>query len=105
MKRSIRLYLLVQRLGGGRAWRPEEIADHFRISVRTAYRDLADLSSAHSIPVTTDDEGRYRLVEGATMRLLPLTATERAILTRPWTIRRSGRPPTSTPPSTGSATS
>ena len=81
MKRSVRLYLLVQRLGGGRAWRPEEIADHFRISVRTAYRDLADLSSAHSIPVTTDDEGRYRLVEGATMRLLPLTATERAILT------------------------
>ena len=81
MKRSVRLYLLVQRLGGGRAWRPEEIADHFRISVRTAYRDLADLSSVYSIPVTTDDEGRYRLVEGATMRLLPLTATERAILT------------------------
>ncbi len=81
MKRSVRLYLLVQRLGGARAWRPEEIAEHFRISVRTAYRDLADLSSVYSIPVTTDDEGRYQLVEGATMRLLPLTATERAILT------------------------
>ena len=81
MKRSVRLYLLVQRLGGGRGWRPEEIADHFEISLRTAYRDLADLSSTYSIPVTTDDDGRYRLVEGATMRLLPLTATERAILT------------------------
>ncbi len=80
MKRSVRLYLLVQRLGGGRGWRPEEIADHFGISLRTAYRDLADLSSTYSIPVTTDDDGRYRLIEGATMRLLPLTATERAIL-------------------------
>lgn len=81
MKRSVRLYLLVQRLGGGRGWRPEEIAEHFEISVRTAYRDVADLSSTYGIPVTTDDDGRYRLVEGATMRLLPLTTTERAILT------------------------
>lgn len=81
MKRSVRLYLLVQHLGGHRAWHPEEIAEHFQISVRTAYRDIADLSSVYSIPVTTDDEGRYRLVEGATMRLLPLTATERALLT------------------------
>ena len=81
MKRSVRLYLLVQLLGGGRAWRPEEIAARFGISVRTAYRDIADLSGEHSIPVTNDDDGRYRLVEGATMRLLPLTATERAILT------------------------
>ena len=82
MKRSLRLYLLVQRLGGSRGWRPEEIAEHFEISLRTAYRDLADLSSTYAIPVTTDDDdGRYRLVEGATMRLLPLTATERAILT------------------------
>lgn len=81
MKRSVRLYLLVQHLGGRRAWHPEEIAEHFQISVRTAYRDIADLSSVYSIPVTTDDEGRYRLVEGATMRLLPLTATERELLT------------------------
>ena len=49
--------------------------------MRTAYRDLAELSEEHSIPVTNDDDGRYRLVEGATMRLLPLTATERAMLT------------------------
>ncbi len=81
MKRSLRLYLLVQRLGGRQGWRPEEIAEHFEISLRTAYRDIADLSSTYSIPVTTDDDGRYRLIEGATMRLLPLTATERAILT------------------------
>ena len=71
MKRSVRLYLLVQRLGGGRGWRPEEIAEHFEISLRTAYRDLGDLSSTYGIPVTIDDEGRYRLVEGATMRLCP----------------------------------
>ena len=54
MKRSVRLYLLVQRLGGGRGWRPEEIAEHFEISLRTAYRDLGDLSSTYGIPVTTD---------------------------------------------------
>ena len=81
MKRSVRLYLLVQLLGGRRAWHPAEIAERFGISVRTAYRDLADLSEEHSIPVTNDEDGRYLLVEGATMRLLPLTATERAILT------------------------
>ena len=71
----------MQLLGAGRAWRPKEIAARFGISDRTAYRDIADLSREHSIPVTNDDDGRYRLVEGATMRLLPLTATERAILT------------------------
>lgn len=80
MKRSLRLYHLVQHLGR-RAWHPEEIARRFGVSLRTAYRDLADLSEDHGIPITNDDDGRYRLVEGATMRLLPLTATERAILT------------------------
>ena len=80
MKRPLRVFQLVQLLGGRRAWRPEEIAARFDVSVRTVYRDLADLTEAH-IPVTQDDEGRYVLVEGATMRLLALTATERAILT------------------------
>ncbi len=79
MKRAVRLNLLVCLLGQ-RAWRPQELAEHFGISIRTIYRDILDLSSAHSIPVTKDDEGRYLLVEGATMRLMPLTAAERALL-------------------------
>ena len=81
MKRPVRLNLLVQLLGGPRAWHPQEIAARFGISVRTAYRDLADLSEDHSLPITNDDDGRYRLLEGGTMRLLPLTATERAMFT------------------------
>ena len=79
MDRPIRLIEILQLLGGRRSWRPAEIADHFNISERTVYRDLQDLSRLQSIPVTRDEEG-YRLVEGATIRWLGLTSTERATL-------------------------
>ena len=79
MDRPIRLIEMLQLLGGRRSWRPAEIADRFGISERTAYRDLQDLSRLQSIPITRD-EGGYRLVEGATIRWLGLTSTERATL-------------------------
>ena len=79
MDRPIRLIEMLQLLGGRRSWRPAEIADRFGISERTAYRDLQDLSRLQSIPITRDEDG-YRLVEGATIRWLGLTSTERATL-------------------------
>ena len=79
MDRPIRLIEILQLLGGRRPWRPIEIAGRFGISERTAYRDLQDLGRLESIPITRDEHG-YRLVEGATLRGLALTATERAML-------------------------
>jgi predicted DNA-binding transcriptional regulator YafY len=64
---------------GGRRPRPlSEIVARLEISPRTAYRDLADLGR-RQIPVTRDEQG-YRLLEGAQLRPLNLTAEERAIL-------------------------
>ena len=79
MDRPIRLIEILQLLGGRRSRRPAEIAEHFDISERTVYRDLQDLSRLQSIPITRDEDG-YRLVEGATIRWLGLTSTERATL-------------------------
>ena len=79
MDRPIRLMEMLQLLGGRRAWRPAELAERFGMSERNIYRDLQALSRLYGIPVTNDEHG-YRLVEGATLRSLPLTATERAML-------------------------
>lgn len=80
MDRPIRLMEMLQLLGGRRPWRPAELAERFGMSERNIYRDLQALSRLYGIPVTNDEHG-YRLVEGATLRSLPLTATERAMLT------------------------
>ena len=80
MDRPIRLMEMLQLLGGRRSWRPAELAERFGMSERNIYRDLQALSRLHGIPVTNDEHG-YRLLEGATLRSLPLTATERAMLT------------------------
>ena len=79
MSRPVRLVELVQLLGGRRSWTPRAIAEHFGISERTAFRDLADLSASWRIPVTKDEHG-YRLAEGAVLRTLELTPLEHATL-------------------------
>lgn len=78
MSRSDRLLDLVQLLGGRRFRSLKEIVQHFEVSERTAYRDLAALERRR-IPLTRDEHG-YRLVEGATLRPLRLTGEERALL-------------------------
>ena len=65
-------------LAGRRSRGIDEIADHFGVSRRTAYRDIQDLSR-QNIPVTRDSHG-YRLLAGATIRPLALTAEEHAAL-------------------------
>jgi predicted DNA-binding transcriptional regulator YafY len=76
--RPDRLLELVTLLGGRRPRSLREIVEHFEISERTAYRDLAALDR-RKIPLYRDEHG-YRLVEGATLRPLNLTAEERALL-------------------------
>jgi predicted DNA-binding transcriptional regulator YafY len=78
MPRADRLLELVHLLGGRRSRTLHEIVQHFAVSERTAYRDLADLGG-RNIPITHDEVG-YRLVEGAQLRPLNLTAAERAVL-------------------------
>ena len=78
MDRPARLVQLVQLLAGRRPRSLREIVERFEISERTAYRDLAALSS-RNIPVTRTEYG-YQLLESATIRPLSLTATERAAL-------------------------
>ena len=58
---------------------PQEIAERFGSSERTAFRDLADLSASWCIPITRDEYG-YRLAEGAVLRPLALTPLEHATL-------------------------
>ena len=73
-----RLFQLAQLLAGRRSRPMDELADHFGVSRRTVYRDIADLSR-RNIPVTRDEHG-YRLLNGATIRPLALTAEEHAAL-------------------------
>ena len=68
----------MQLLNGRRPRSIDEIAGHFGVSKRTAYRDIQDLSRQY-IPVTRDSRG-YRLLETAMIRPLALTAEEHAAL-------------------------
>jgi predicted DNA-binding transcriptional regulator YafY len=78
MPRSDRLLNLTHLLGGRRAVTVDELARQFEVSPRTIYRDLSDLARSR-IPVARDEQG-YRLLEGARLRPLNLTAHERALL-------------------------
>ncbi len=78
MNRSTRLFGVVHLLAGRKARSIDEIADRFDVSVRTAYRDLADLSEQH-VPIYHDEHG-YKLMETATLKPLNLTTEEHALL-------------------------
>ncbi len=78
MSKPVRIFQLVQLLGGRKSWSVEELAERLEVSERTIYRDIAELSG-REIPVTNDGH-RYRLLDGATFRPLALTAEEHAAL-------------------------
>lgn len=78
MSRSGRLLGLVDLLSGRRALSVAEIAARLEISIRTAYRDLAELE-ANRIPLETGN-GRYRVRETARPPALDLSARERLLL-------------------------
>ncbi len=78
MPRPERIFELCQLLAG-RGITIGEIARRFGVSPRTAYRDLALLEQRHGAPVLLED-GRYRLMETATMRPVALTGEEARLL-------------------------
>ena len=79
MKRSERLLELIDLLGGHSRVTLQEIVRRFDVSERTVYRDLADVG--RQIAPVVREEGGYRLIEGARIRPLALTAEERRLLT------------------------
>ncbi|MBP7755745.1 MAG: HTH domain-containing protein, partial [Thermoanaerobaculia bacterium] len=66
MSKAARLTYLTHLLAGPRRWHPRELAERFEVSERTVFRDLRDLEKS-GIPIACD-EGRYFLVDGATLR-------------------------------------
>lgn len=76
--RLIRILLLLQTRGAATA---EQLADELEVSVRTVYRDLADLGAA-GVPVYGErgEGGGYRLVGGYRTSLTGLTSDETGAL-------------------------
>jgi predicted DNA-binding transcriptional regulator YafY len=78
MPRADRLFALVQLLCGARYYRLDELTSSLETSARTVYRDLCDLEG-RGLPIERVD-GAYRVAPAATIRPLPLTFDERALL-------------------------
>lgn len=75
MRRADRLFAIIQALRGGRVRRAEDIAATLEVSVRTIYRDLADLQ-AHGVPIDGERGVGYLLRDGYFLPPLALDAAE-----------------------------
>jgi predicted DNA-binding transcriptional regulator YafY len=79
MNRTDRLVAMVMHLQGRRVVRAEELAEHYGISVRTVYRDIAALGEA-GVPVVGEAGVGYALVKGYHLPPVMLTAEEAGAL-------------------------
>ena len=77
MRRADRLFRLVQILRGGRLWTADRLAEAMEVSVRTIYRDIADLQ-ASGVPVDGEAGVGYIMREG--FDLPPLMFTNEEII-------------------------
>lgn len=75
MRRADRLFELVQRLRGRRLSTAAQLAAWLEVSVRTVYRDVADLQ-ARGVPIEGEAGVGYRLRPGYTLPPLMFTAPE-----------------------------
>ncbi|MBX3642770.1 MAG: YafY family transcriptional regulator [Rubrivivax sp.] len=75
MRRADRLFELVQRLRGRRLATAEQLAGWLEVSVRTVYRDVADLQ-ARGVPIEGEAGVGYRLRPGYTLPPLMFTSPE-----------------------------
>ena len=75
MRRADRLFELVQRLRGRRLSTAVQLAGWLEVSVRTVYRDVADLQ-ARGVPIEGEAGVGYRLRPGYTLPPLMFTAPE-----------------------------
>jgi predicted DNA-binding transcriptional regulator YafY len=79
MNRVDRLMAMVVHLQSRRLVRAEELADHFEISLRTVYRDVAALGEA-GIPIAGEAGVGYSLVKGYHLPPVMFTADEASAL-------------------------
>lgn len=75
MRRADRLFELVQLVRGRRLTTAEQLAGWLQVSVRTVYRDIADLQ-ARGVPFEGEAGVGYRLRAGFTLPPLMFTASE-----------------------------
>ncbi|MFO1267158.1 MAG: YafY family protein [Rubrivivax sp.] len=75
MRRADRLFELVQLVRGRRLTTAEQLAGWLQVSVRTVYRDIADLQ-ARGVPFEGEAGVGYRLHAGFTLPPLMFTAPE-----------------------------
>lgn len=91
MRRTERLFQIIQILRGNRApVTGQSLADELEISIRTLYRDMAELI-AQRVPVTGEAGTGYVLDEGYDMPPLMLTADEleAAALGAAWVVAQA----------------
>jgi predicted DNA-binding transcriptional regulator YafY len=79
MNRTDRLVAMVMQLQGRRLVRAEELAEHFGVTVRTIYRDVAALGEA-GVPVVGEAGVGYSLVKGYHLPPVMFTAEEATAL-------------------------
>ncbi|MFK7743493.1 MAG: helix-turn-helix transcriptional regulator [Roseobacter sp.] len=75
MRRSDRLFDIIQILRDGALHRAQDIATRLGVSVRTIYRDM-DTLVASGVPVTGERGVGYMITEAVTLPPLTLTAAE-----------------------------
>lgn len=75
MRRTDRLFDIIQILRDGKLHRAQDIADRLEVSVRTIYRDM-DTLAASGIPVEGERGVGYMAREAITLPPLTLTAAE-----------------------------
>ena len=75
MRRSDRLFDLIQILRDGRLHRAQDMADKLEVSIRTIYRDMETLA-ASGIPVEGERGVGYMITAAITLPPLNLTTTE-----------------------------
>lgn len=75
MRRTDRLFDIIQILRDGKLHRAQDIADRLEVSVRTIYRDM-DTLAASGIPVEGERGMGYMVREAITLPPLTLTAAE-----------------------------
>jgi predicted DNA-binding transcriptional regulator YafY len=75
MRRADRLFDLVQRIRGRRLSTAEQLAGWLQVSVRTIYRDIADLQ-ARGVPIEGEAGVGYRLRAGYGLPPLMFTSAE-----------------------------
>ena len=75
MRRTDRLFDIIQILRDGRLHRAQDIAERLEVSVRTIYRDM-DTLVASGVPVEGERGVGYMITEAITLPPLTLTADE-----------------------------